>query len=88
MSRHPQGQQPTVKTSGKRKVYEIFGLIDYLSGWFIYKGHAGRFRTTSYQTFLSEVMAQTDQHLVIVQDGAEYHTSNGMVELSEEHPDR
>jgi hypothetical protein len=25
------GQQPTVKTSGKRKGYKVFGLIDYFN---------------------------------------------------------
>ena len=28
----PKGQQPTVKTSGKRKGYKVFGLIDFFSG--------------------------------------------------------
>lgn len=84
----PKGQQPTLKTSGKRKGYKIFGLIDYFSGRFFYKGHSGRFNSTSYQTFLSEVMAQTHQHLVIIQDGAKYHTSNDMVAFFEKHTDR
>ena len=84
----PKGQQPTVKTSGKRKGYKIFGLIDYFSGRFFYKGHPGRFDSTSYQSFLSEVMAQTDQHLVIIQDGAKYHTSLAMVDFFEKHTDR
>ncbi len=33
------GQQPVVKTSGKRKGYKVFGLIDYFSGRFFCKGH-------------------------------------------------
>ena len=82
------GQQPTVKTSGKRKGYKIFGLIDYFTGQFFYKSHTGRFNSTSYQTFLSEVFAQTNQHLVIIQDGAKYHTSQTMVEFFEKHADR
>ena len=28
------GQQPVVKTSGKRRGYKVFGLIDYFSGCF------------------------------------------------------
>lgn len=84
----PKGQQPTVKTSGKRKGYKVFGLIDYFSGRFFYKGHPGRFTASSYQTFLSEVMAQTHQHLVIIQDGAKYHTSAAMVDFFEQHSDR
>jgi len=27
-----QGQQPTVKTTGKRKGYKVFGFIEYFSG--------------------------------------------------------
>ena len=31
------GQQPTIKTAGKRKGYKVFGLIDYFTGRFFYK---------------------------------------------------
>jgi transposase len=41
----PKGQQPEVPTSGKRKAYKVFGLIDYFSGRFFYKAHAGRFNS-------------------------------------------
>lgn len=82
------GQQPTVKTSGKRKGYKVFGLIDYFSGRFFSKGHTGRFTATTYQTFLTEVLAQTDQPLLIIQDGAKYHTCAAMVEFFEKHKNR
>jgi transposase len=72
------GEQPTVKTSGKRKGYKVFGLIDYLSGAFFYQGHTGKFNTESYQAFLTEVLSKTNQHLIIIQDGARYHTSQAM----------
>ena len=32
------GQQPTVKTSGKRKGYKVFGLIEYFTGRLFYQG--------------------------------------------------
>lgn len=83
-----QGQQPTVKTSGKRKGYKVFGLIDYFSGRLFYKGHTGRFTSASYQAFLSEVLAQTQQHIVLIQDGARYHTSADMVDFFEQHQAR
>lgn len=84
-----QGQQPTVKTSGKRKAYKIFGFIDYFSGSFFYKAHTGRFNSASYITFLSEVMTQTKgQHLIIIQDGASYHTSKATLAFFAEHVDR
>ena len=84
----PRGQQPTVKTSGKRKAYKVFGLIDYFSGRFFYQGHTGRFNSESYAAFLLMVLAQTDQHLILVQDGAKYHTSKAMEQLFAEHEDR
>lgn len=82
------GKQPTVKTSGKRKAYKIFGLIDYFSGAFFYKAHTGRFNSASYQIFLSEVLAKTDQPLIIIQDGARYHTSKAMEQFFTRHADR
>jgi transposase len=72
------GQQPTVKTSGKRKAYKVFGLIDYYSGQLFCKAHRGRFNAGSYSQFLSEVLAQTQQHLILIQDGARYHTSRAL----------
>ena len=82
------GKQPTVPTSGKRKAYKIFGLIDYFSGAFFYKGHTGRFNSDSYQAFLNEVLAKTKQPLIIIQDGAPYHTSKAMQEFFAQHADR
>lgn len=75
------GQQPTVKTSGLRKGYKIFGLIDFSSGALFYKGHTGKFNTESYQAFLTEVLAQTNQPIILIQDGARYHTSKAMLEF-------
>src|SRR5262244_1933285 len=58
----PKGQQPEVPTSGKRKAYKVFGLIDYCSGRFFYTAHAGRFNSESYAAFLLDVLSQTTQH--------------------------
>ena len=84
----PKGQQPEVPTSGKRKAYKVFGLIDYLSGRFFYKAHAGRFNSASYAAFLLDVLSQTTQHVVVIQDGARYHTSKAMQAFFETHADR
>ena len=65
----PKGQQPTVKTSGKRKAYKVFGLIDYFSGRFFSQGHTGRFNAESYTAFLAHVLAQTREPLILLQDG-------------------
>ena len=82
------GQQPTVKTSGKRKAYKIMGLIDYFSGAFLHKSHTGRFNSATYEAFLTEVLAKTKQHLILVQDGASYHTSKAMQAFFAKHADR
>ena len=82
------GHQPMVKTSGKRKAYKVFGLIDHVSGRFFWKGQTGRFNAESYTAFLLDVLAQTKQHLVLIQDGAKYHTSRLMTEFFAAHTDR
>ena len=82
------GQQPTVKTCGKRKAYKVFGMIDHISGRFFWKGQTGRFNAESYGAFLLDVLAQTKQHLILIQDGAKYHTSRLMTEFFAAHTDR
>jgi len=84
----PKGQQPEVPTSGKRKAYKVFGLIDYFSGHLFYKAHAGRFNSESYTAFLLDVLAQTPHHVVVIQDGARYHTSKAMQVFFETHAER
>lgn len=84
-----QGKQPTVKTSGKRCAYKVMGLIDYFSGAFFFKTmEKGRFNSDTYTTFLEEVLAKTSQHLILIQDGARYHTSKVMQEFFTAHTDR
>jgi transposase len=69
------GQQPTVKTSGKRKGYKVFGLIEYFTGRFFSHGQEGRLNSTAYIAFLRRVLEQTTQPILLIQDGARYHTS-------------
>jgi transposase len=69
------GQQPAVKTSGKRKDYKVFGAIEYFSGRLCSQGIEGRCNAEHYQAFLEMSMAQTTQHLFLIHDGARYHTS-------------
>ena len=71
----PIGQQPSIKTTGKRKAYKVFGLIDLFSGRLFYQGIAGKFNSESYIAFLKMVLKQTKQPVFLVQDGARYHTS-------------
>ncbi len=84
----PKGQQPTVRTSGKRKGYKVFGLIEYFSGHFFFQANTGRFNSESYQAFLLEVLAQTNRPLILIQDGAKYHTSKDMAQFFVEHQAR
>jgi transposase len=69
------GQQPEVKTSGKRKGYKVFGAIEYCSGRLFCQGIEGRFNSESYQRFLQMILEQTTQPLFLIHDGARYHTS-------------
>jgi transposase len=69
------GQQPKGKTCGKRKGYKVFGLIDYFTGHFFYQGQDGRLNSAAYIAFLTRVLAQTTQPIILIQDGAKYHTS-------------
>ncbi len=67
------GKQPTIETSGNRKGYKVFGLIDYFTGTFYSKGHEGRLNADSYIEFLKEVLSKTRKHVILIQDGAPYH---------------
>jgi len=69
------GQQPQVKTSGKRKGYKVFGLIEYFTGRLFYQGQEGRLHSTTYIAFLKGVLEQTTHPIILIQDGARYHTS-------------
>jgi transposase len=82
------GQQPVVKTTGKRKGYKVFGLIDSFSGRLFYDSHEGRFNAESYQAFLEKVLTQTNQPLVIIQDGAKYHTCKAIQQFFANHHER
>ncbi len=82
------GQQPLVKTGGKRKGYKVFGLIEYFTGRLFWHGHEGRFNAESYCAFLEGVLEQTTQMLLLVQDGARYHTAAKTQEFFARHAER
>jgi transposase len=69
------GQQPTVPTCGKRKALKVFGRIDYFSGRFFWQQQTARFTADAYRSCLEAVLAQTDCPIVLLQDGAAYHTA-------------
>lgn len=82
------GKQPVVKTSGKRRGWKVFGLIDYFTGRFFHQGLEGRFTSASYTAFLARVLEQTTRHLILIQDGARYHTSAETKRFFAEHAAR
>jgi transposase len=75
------GQQPTVKTSGIRKCYKAFGLIDYFTGRFFYKTTESRLNSESYIDFLKDVLSKTRKHIILIHDGASYHESKAVREF-------
>ena len=84
----PRGQQPLVLTCGKRKAYKVFGLIDYFTGRLFCHGQTERFTAARYCAFLATVLAQTDQPLMLIQDGAKYHTAAATKEFLAAHVER
>jgi transposase len=82
------GEQPQVKTSGKRKAYKVFGMIEYFSGRLFYQGIQGKFNSESYQAFLLKGLRETRKHWFLIHDGAKYHTSKVTQKFLAEHRDR
>jgi len=75
------GHQPTVPTSGKRKAYKVWGFIEYFSGAFFAQGQTDKLNADGYQAFIRAVLKRTRRPVIIVQDGARYHTSTTMQEF-------
>jgi transposase len=79
------GTQPVVKTTGRRKAYKVFGLIELFSGRLFYQGIDGRFNGASYIAFLTTILEQTTEPLFLVQDGAPYHRAASVTAFFEQH---
>src|SRR5215208_7717127 len=62
----PRGQQPLVKTCGKRKGYKVWGLIEYFTGRLFYQGQTERFTAARYCAFLTTVLAATERPLIVI----------------------
>jgi transposase len=83
------GVQPTVKTSGIRKAYRVFGLLDCFGGTLYQQGLEGKkFNSATDANFLTWVLTQTSDHLIVIQDNAKYHTSAEMQTFYAKHKDR
>lgn len=75
------GQQPTIKTSGIRKAYKVFGLIDYFTGRFFHKTVESKFNSETYIDFLKWILSKTKKPIVLIHDGAPYHKSAAVKEF-------
>lgn len=82
------GQQPHIKTTGLRKGYKVFGAIELFSGHLVYQGTEARFQSESYQAFLLHLLSQVSGKIILIQDGARYHTSKATRQFFEQHKER
>jgi transposase len=82
------GHQPMVQTSGKRQGDKVFGLIESFTGRFWDQGQDGRLNSATYIAFLTRVLAQTTQPIMLMQEGARYHTSAAMQRFFGTHSER
>jgi len=82
------GQQPVVRTTGKRQGYKRFGAIDYFTGQSFFHSCAGRFNSETYQEFLRFILKRTKRRVILVQDGAKDHTSRALQDFFRAHADR
>lgn len=81
----PIGQQPEVKTTGLRKGYKIFGAIEFFSGQLFYQGLEEKFNSDSYQVFLADLLSHFTGPVILIQDGARYHTSKATRQFIKDH---
>jgi transposase len=80
----PIGKQPMIKTSGKRKGLKMFGAIEFKNGHFQYMECADKFNGTSYIEYLKQLLCTFSQSIILVEDGAKYHTSAAVNRFKEE----
>lgn len=71
----PKGQQPKIKTTGKRKGMKIFGAIGFFDGDFHYMETPEKFKAETYIQFLENVLSKYDCPVILIEDGARYHTA-------------
>jgi len=150
----PRGQQPVVKTTGRRKGMKLFGAIEFGNGAFYYReavGYtlsatalkqlkaegvpaavvqalrplqgqrfetdgaflqaveqslgvaalgpyrtlllkqaegAGKFNAATYEAFLRQLLVQITVPILLIEDGAPYHRSQGVEQLRQAHAER
>lgn len=82
------GEQPQIRTGGRRQGYKVFGMLEWFSGELFWSGHKGRFNAQNYCDFIAGLLAKTTRHLIIIQDGARYHTAQQTRAWLAQHADR
>lgn len=82
------GQQPEVKTAGKRRGYKVLGLIEYGAGRLFYQCTRERLNSATYEAFLQRVLEQITGPIILIQDGAKYHSSAAIKPFFAAHADR
>ena len=83
------GCQPIVTTSGIRKAYRVFGVLDCFGGRFYHRGLADdKFNSTTYKDFLAWLLTQVARPILLIQDNAPYHTSADLRQFYADHADR
>ena len=75
-----------VKTTGRRKNFKAFGVIDYFTGRFVFQTEENKLNTTSYISFLQKVLKRFSSKIILVHDGAPYHKSRGVKEHMDAQP--
>ncbi len=84
----PLGQQPLIKTTGKRTADKMVGAIDFFSGRLFYQGVIGKLNAASYLRFLKRILRQTRRPVFLVQDGASYHRAQAVKDFLTQHAKR
>jgi hypothetical protein len=77
-----------VQITGKRKGYKVFGAVEFFTGRLVYQGPEERFQSNRYQSFLLDLLSQVPGKIILIQDGARYHTSKSTRDFFAQHQDR
>lgn len=65
----PVGEQPTVRTTGRRKGHKVWGVLDWFGARLFYAGQEGRLTGAGYCAFLEYLLTQTAQPIILIEDG-------------------
>jgi transposase len=64
------------------------GDIESVWGRLFYQGIEGRFTSESSEAFVQTILVHTQEHLLLIHDGATYHTSKAIQPFFATHADR